>query len=135
MTLMAVQRPGGLTMLPLFGLATIPMWATPWGSLILTSILIPRASFLGHLAGILAGYLVAFGPLSAIGPWPAIALLAAALAALAVQAARSGQLAAALQHLPLPAASADVEAGSGGSSATGGGSGGVRIVGGQIQRR
>lgn len=55
---MAVRRPGGITMLPLFGAANIPMWASPFASLLLTSLLIPKASFVGHLAGILAGYLI-----------------------------------------------------------------------------
>ena len=30
-------------MLPLFGLASVPMWATPWASLLITSLLIPKA--------------------------------------------------------------------------------------------
>ena len=38
-------------MLPLFGLASVPMWATPWASLLITSLLIPKArcgqAFLG----------------------------------------------------------------------------------------
>ena len=35
------------------------MFLAPFGSLILTTLLIPHASFIGHLAGILAGYSVA----------------------------------------------------------------------------
>ena len=30
-------------MLPLFGLASVPMWLTPWTSLLITSLLIPKA--------------------------------------------------------------------------------------------
>lgn len=30
-------------MLPLFGLASVPAWLTPWASLLITSLLIPRA--------------------------------------------------------------------------------------------
>jgi hypothetical protein len=55
MTILAVSNPAGITMLPLFGLADIPAYLAPFGSLIFTSILIPRASFVGHLSGILAG--------------------------------------------------------------------------------
>jgi len=44
--------------LSLFGF-NIPMSVAPFGSLILTSILVPRASFVGHLAGILIGYIIA----------------------------------------------------------------------------
>jgi hypothetical protein len=37
-----------------FGM-TIPSHVYPWAALVLTSIIIPQASFVGHLAGILAG--------------------------------------------------------------------------------
>jgi len=30
-------------MLPVFGLASVPAWATPWASLVITSLLIPSA--------------------------------------------------------------------------------------------
>lgn len=46
---------------PLLGNASFPVSFAPLGSLLLTQMLVRRASFLGHLAGILAGYLVAFG--------------------------------------------------------------------------
>ncbi len=34
----------------------------PFGALVLTSVIVPQASFLGHLAGLCAGYIMAFVP-------------------------------------------------------------------------
>lgn len=34
---------GGISVLPLFGLADLPMWAAPWSSLLITSLLVPKA--------------------------------------------------------------------------------------------
>jgi len=39
----------------------IPTALAPFVSLILTQLIIPNASFVGHLAGIVIGYLIAFG--------------------------------------------------------------------------
>lgn len=47
----------------LFGL-TVPAWIAPWAFLAITQLLIPRASFLGHAAGILAGYAIMAGCLT-----------------------------------------------------------------------
>lgn len=48
-------RPAGSTMsMVVFGMA-IPSHVYPWAALVFTSIIIPQASFVGHLAGILAG--------------------------------------------------------------------------------
>lgn len=66
-------------MLPIFGLANVPMWLTPFASLIITSILIPKASFLGHLSGIIAGFIISSRIFDGLGPWGALGLLAAAL--------------------------------------------------------
>jgi len=38
----------------------IPLSLAPFGSLILTQILIPQASFIGHLSGIIVGYLISW---------------------------------------------------------------------------
>ena len=46
----------------------------PFGSLILTSVLIPRASFLGHLAGIIVGYAAAFGAFAWMTPFWTLSL-------------------------------------------------------------
>ena len=48
---------GGHASYSIVGLA-IPAHLVPFGSLALTQVLIPRASFVGHLAGILVGILV-----------------------------------------------------------------------------
>ncbi|KAK3242295.1 hypothetical protein CYMTET_48007 [Cymbomonas tetramitiformis] len=38
----------------------LPMNLAPFGSLIFTSMIVPQASFIGHLAGILVGYLISW---------------------------------------------------------------------------
>lgn len=53
---MALLAGSGVANFSVLGLADIPMYLTPFASLILTSVIIPRASFLGHLSGILVGY-------------------------------------------------------------------------------
>ncbi|KAG7672646.1 putative RHOMBOID-like protein 13 [Nannochloris sp. 'desiccata'] len=78
MTVLAVRQPGGITMLPLFGAANLPMWLTPFGSLLFTSLVIPKASFVGHLAGILAGYLISIPVFDYLPAWVAIVVLAVA---------------------------------------------------------
>lgn len=64
----------------LLGLVNVPVLLAPFGSLILTSILIPRASFVGHLSGILAGYLIATGAFDWLTPWWFLSLLGWAIA-------------------------------------------------------
>lgn len=51
----------------------------------LAKLLRRRASFLGHLSGILAGYLISSGLFDALGPWGALGLLGAALAGAAAR--------------------------------------------------
>lgn len=36
---------------------TVPSWVYPWVLLVLLSLLLPSISFMGHLGGILVGYL------------------------------------------------------------------------------
>ena len=36
------------------------MSLAPFGALVITSIIVPQASFIGHLSGILMGYLMAY---------------------------------------------------------------------------
>mmetsp|Transcript_39338 Transcript_39338/g.100868 ORF Transcript_39338/g.100868 Transcript_39338/m.100868 type:complete len:220 (+) Transcript_39338:155-814(+) len=43
----------------LLGFVTLPATLSPFAALITTQILLPRASFVGHLSGIIAGYLIA----------------------------------------------------------------------------
>ena len=54
---------GGVAKFSVLGMVQLPMSLAPFGCLLLTSVIIPRASFLGHLSGILAGYLVSLAVL------------------------------------------------------------------------
>ncbi len=45
----------------MLGLATLPMPLAPLGFLIFTYLILPRSSLVGHLSGILVGYLIASG--------------------------------------------------------------------------
>jgi membrane associated rhomboid family serine protease len=83
MAILAARQPAGITALPLIGLGHVPTALAPFGSLLVTSALVPRASFVGHLAGILAGYLVAVPWLDAVPAWAALAGAGAAGAGLA----------------------------------------------------
>jgi len=73
----------GATSLSVFGLFSLPLSLAPFGSLLLTQLLVPRASFSGHLSGILVGYLYSWGLFSWVdGPvfftalfWTVVALL------------------------------------------------------------
>lgn len=58
MAFLAVTSGSSMSVL-VFGM-TIPSHVYPWAALVLTSIIIPQASFVGHLAGILAGYSVGY---------------------------------------------------------------------------
>jgi membrane associated rhomboid family serine protease len=53
---------GATSTYSLFGAVSIPANLMPFGALIFTSIIVPQASFLGHLAGLVSGYIVAFVP-------------------------------------------------------------------------
>ena len=66
---------GGSSSYGVLGLA-IPGHLLPFGSLVLTQVLIPRASFVGHLAGILVGYAVGFGAFAWMTPWWSLSLAA-----------------------------------------------------------
>ncbi|KXZ41763.1 hypothetical protein GPECTOR_291g781 [Gonium pectorale] len=82
MALLAARAPaghrGGFNLL---GLATVPMAAAPFLLLAITQLIIPNASFLGHLSGILAGLLMASGALDWLTPyWTACLAFWAAVA-------------------------------------------------------
>lgn len=73
---------------PVLGLFAVPSLLYPFAMLLLNQVIIPRASMLGHLAGILAGFLAAAGLLDALSPywfWTTAAYLAA-VAAVSVKA-------------------------------------------------
>ncbi|GMH37424.1 hypothetical protein BSKO_05297 [Bryopsis sp. KO-2023] len=76
----------------LLGLGNLPMWATPFCSLILTSVLIPKASFLGHLSGILVGYTVGLGLFDWLNTFWAVSLCVWAAMGILLSLARSGTL-------------------------------------------
>ena len=46
------------------GMATLPIPLAPPGFLIFTYLVIPKSSLVGHLSGILVGYLIASGALN-----------------------------------------------------------------------
>jgi membrane associated rhomboid family serine protease len=81
MTLQAVAQPGSAIALP--GGLALPFSLAPFVSLLVNQLLVPQASFLGHLAGIVAGYALAWGLLDwCAGYWFWSGLGYAALAAL-----------------------------------------------------
>ncbi|CAM6104445.1 unnamed protein product [Calypogeia fissa] len=72
MTILAVKRPS--TKLNLFGLLSLPISYAPFESLVFTSIIVPQASFLGHLSGILVGYLVAWNVFQGMNDYWAVTI-------------------------------------------------------------
>lgn len=58
MTILAVKQPS--SKLNLFGFLSLPVSFAPFESLIFTSIIVPQASFVGHLSGIIVGYSIAW---------------------------------------------------------------------------
>ncbi|CAL8461946.1 g1477 [Coccomyxa elongata] len=89
---MTILSRSGVASFSVFGLANIPMWLTPFASLVLTSIIIPRASFLGHLSGIVVGYMVASGIFDWLTLWWLLSLTAWTAALLVFHLVRSGRL-------------------------------------------
>ena len=55
---MTVLAAGGKAAYSVLGVAEVSMWASPSVSLVLTSVIAPRVSFLGHLAGTVSGFAV-----------------------------------------------------------------------------
>lgn len=72
MTILAVKQPS--LKLNMFGLLSLPISFAPFESLIFTSILVPQASFLGHLAGIIVGYLIGWGVVQGMTSYWAIVI-------------------------------------------------------------
>lgn len=52
----------------IMGLVMVPSWIYPWVMLLIMSLLIQNVSFLGHLSGIIAGYLYQFSVLRFVTP-------------------------------------------------------------------
>ena len=59
MTILSAKQPS--SKLDLFGVLSLPISFAPFESLVFTSIIVPQASFVGHLAGIIVGYSIAWG--------------------------------------------------------------------------
>lgn len=73
MTILAVKQPS--SKLDLFGVLSLPISFAPFESLVFTSIIVPQASFLGHLSGIIVGYAIAWGLIQGMNNYWAISLL------------------------------------------------------------
>lgn len=73
MTILAVKQPS--SKLDLFGFLSLPISFAPFESLIFTSIIVPQASFLGHLSGIIVGYAIAWGLINGMNNYWAITML------------------------------------------------------------
>ncbi|KAJ6908621.1 hypothetical protein NC651_018880 [Populus alba x Populus x berolinensis] len=73
MTILSVKQPS--SKLDLFGFLSLPISFAPFESLIFTSIIVPQASFLGHLSGIVVGYAIAWGLIHGMNNYWAISML------------------------------------------------------------
>ncbi|KAL5990865.1 RHOMBOID-like protein 13 [Asimina triloba] len=73
MTILSVKQPS--SKLDLFGFLSLPISFAPFESLIFTSIIVPQASFLGHLSGIIVGYAIAWGLIQGMNNFWAISML------------------------------------------------------------
>lgn len=73
MTVLSVKRPS--MRMNVFGILSLPISFAPFESLIFTSIIVPQASFVGHLAGILVGYAISWGLVHGMNDYWAISLL------------------------------------------------------------
>lgn len=84
--------PGAAAKYSILGMAQIPMWTAPFGSLVITSILVPRASFLGHLSGILVGYVIGFGVFNELNLFWTLSLGGWAILGVVISLVRSGTI-------------------------------------------
>ncbi|KAL0918884.1 hypothetical protein M5K25_010931 [Dendrobium thyrsiflorum] len=73
MTILAVKQPS--TKLNLFGVLSLPISFAPFESLIFTSIIVPQASFIGHLSGIIVGYSIGWGLIQGMDNYWAVTML------------------------------------------------------------
>ncbi|KAJ4896193.1 RHOMBOID-like protein 13 [Raphanus sativus] len=73
MTILSVKQPS--SKFDLFGVLSLPISFAPFESLIFTSIIVPQASFLGHLSGILVGYAVSWGLIGGMNNYWAVTML------------------------------------------------------------
>ncbi|KAF7133363.1 hypothetical protein RHSIM_Rhsim09G0023800 [Rhododendron simsii] len=73
MTILSVKQPS--SKLNLFGLLSLPISFAPFESLIFTSIIVPQASFVGHLSGIIVGYAIGWGLIHGMNNYWAVSML------------------------------------------------------------
>ncbi|KAK4406248.1 RHOMBOID-like protein 13 [Sesamum angolense] len=74
MTILSTKQPS--SKLELFGFLSLPISFAPFESLIFTSIIVPQASFIGHLSGIIVGYAIAWGVIHGMNNYWAVSMLA-----------------------------------------------------------
>nr|AIY60676.1 rhomboid protein Illhe_RBL13 [Illicium henryi] len=72
MTILAVKQPS--SKLELFGVLSLPISFAPFESLVFTSIIVPQASFIGHLSGIIVGYLIGWGLIHGMNNYWAVSM-------------------------------------------------------------
>lgn len=73
MTVLSNRQPS--SKLELFGLLSLPISLAPFESLIFTSIIVPQASFIGHLSGIIVGYAISWGLIHGMNNYWAFSML------------------------------------------------------------
>lgn len=88
MTILSVKQPS--SKLNLFGVLSLPISFAPFESLIFTSIIVPQASFLGHLSGIIVGYAIGWGLIHGMNNYWALTMLGWMSLAFVVSLKRSG---------------------------------------------
>ena len=118
MALQAARAPRGAVLVVLG--ARVPAALAPFASLLLTSLLVPNASFIGHAAGILAGFALGLGGLRVLSAHASLLILASCAAACAHSAGLTSWL-----RLWATAA---------GAARPGDGLGPTRIIGGRVVR-
>eukprot|EP00262_Sarcandra_glabra_P016733 TRINITY_DN5551_c0_g1_i1.p1 TRINITY_DN5551_c0_g1~~TRINITY_DN5551_c0_g1_i1.p1 ORF type:complete len:272 (+),score=28.47 TRINITY_DN5551_c0_g1_i1:500-1315(+) len=88
MTILSVKQPS--SKLNLFGFLSLPISFAPFESLIFTLIIVPQASFLGHLSGIIVGYSIAWGLIHGMNNYWAVSMLGWIIIVFVLSLKRSG---------------------------------------------
>ncbi|KAJ6810952.1 RHOMBOID-like protein 13 isoform X2 [Iris pallida] len=88
MTILAVKQPS--SRLNLFGVLSLPISFAPFESLIFTSIIVPQASFIGHLSGIIVGYSIAWGLIHGMNNYWTVVILGWTVLVFILSLKRSG---------------------------------------------
>ncbi|KAM0004358.1 putative rhomboid protease [Helianthus debilis subsp. tardiflorus] len=88
MTILSVKQPS--SKLNLFGFLSLPINFAPFESLIFTSIIVPQASFLGHLSGIIVGYSISWGLIHGMNDYWAVCMVGWIVVVFVVSLKQSG---------------------------------------------